>query len=149
MLSTGWSPAPRRDPLQIGSGYATFRRLGGSPLRPISIVLAHLALFIGAASVSHACSVNYPETAFRCNPAGDDPRCPEGYICCSDDAAAIDLSAGTNNLDNAVLPAYTGGGGTGFGGTGFGGTGSTATGGGGTGFGGTGSTSTGVGGTGR
>ena len=60
-----------------------------------------------AAMSSFSCvSVDYPDIAFRCNPAKDgDAACPEGYICCSDDPAAYSVQDG---VAFGVLPAYAG-----------------------------------------
>ncbi len=78
-------------------------------MRLLNLLLVHCAAFGAAVLVSTACQPpDYPATAFRCSPAGSEP-CPDGYICCSDDPAALDLDA----LDAAVLPKYQGRGGIG------------------------------------
>jgi hypothetical protein len=78
-------------------------------LRLLNSLLVHGAAFGVAVLVSTGCPPpDYPATAFRCSPGGEEP-CPEGYICCSDDPAALDL----DNLDAFVLPKYLGRGGTG------------------------------------
>jgi hypothetical protein len=78
-------------------------------LRLLNLFLVHGVAFGAAVLVSTACQPpDYPATAFRCSPGGESP-CPDGYICCSDDPAAIDL----DDLDAVVLPEYQGRGGTG------------------------------------
>jgi hypothetical protein len=78
-------------------------------LRLLNLLLVHGVAFGAAMVVSTACQPpDYPATAFRCSPGGDSP-CPDGYICCSDDPAALDL----DNLGLEVLPEYQGRGGTG------------------------------------
>ncbi|EDM77604.1 hypothetical protein PPSIR1_02928 [Plesiocystis pacifica SIR-1] len=77
-------------------------------MRLLNIVLAHAAIFGIAALAATSCRVNYPTTAFRCSPGGDDPNCPtqdsDEYLCCSDDPAAIQLS----NINAVVTPKYVG-----------------------------------------
>ncbi len=78
-------------------------------MRLLNLLLIHSAAFGAAVLVSTACQPPpYPATAFRCSPGGESP-CPDGFICCSDDPAAIELDA----LETAVLPKYQGRGGTG------------------------------------
>lgn len=78
-------------------------------MRLLNLLIVHGLAFGAAVLVSSACQPpDYPPTAFRCSPGGDSP-CPDGYICCSDDPAALDL----DNLDSAVLPKYQGRGGSG------------------------------------
>ena len=60
--------------------------------------------FVTAALVAFACDRNPPMSAFRCQPSGRSPTCPKGYVCCSDDPAALDLT----NLGGPALPAYEG-----------------------------------------
>jgi hypothetical protein len=78
-------------------------------------MLGHVAIFGVAAAVSSSCLVNYPVTAFRCSPGGTQPNCPtvddEPYICCSDDPAALVITA--NGIDDVVTPKYQGRGGVG------------------------------------
>ena len=49
-----------------------------------------------------ACYRPQPSTLFWCSPEGRQPSCPEDYICCSDDPAALDLE----NLGGVALPDY-------------------------------------------
>jgi hypothetical protein len=64
--------------------------------------MVHVGFFGLAGAISASCfQVEYPVTAFRCNPSQTD-ACPDGYICCSDDAAAM------NGTDTGVLPRFTG-----------------------------------------
>ena len=84
-------------------------------MRLLNILLGHTLVFGVAVLVSSSCAVNYPTTAFRCSPGGDDPTCPtqgsDVYQCCSDDPAAIDL----DDINATVTPRYpsrTGGSGT-------------------------------------
>jgi hypothetical protein len=51
-----------------------------------------------AASIPVACVPDYPAVSFRCSPSGGTPTCPDGYLCCSDDPAAV----------GGDLPGYTG-----------------------------------------
>jgi hypothetical protein len=77
--------------------------------RLLNLLLLHGVAFGAAVALSTGCPIpDYPATAFRCSPGGESP-CPEGYICCSDDPAAIDL----DDINMAVLPEYQGRGGTG------------------------------------
>jgi hypothetical protein len=55
-----------------------------------------------AAAVSASCVPDYPPIAFQCDPTLSD-ACPERYLCCSDDPAAMD---GTDV--SGVLPRYGG-----------------------------------------
>jgi len=82
--------------------------------RWLTTLLVYTSAFVGAGMLATACDPSYPITSFRCDPSN--PSCPSdkfasntgAYVCCSDDAAAInpdDLSA--------ALPSYVGGGGTG------------------------------------
>ena len=75
-------------------------------MRLLNILLGHTLVFGVAVVVSSSCGVNYPTTAFRCSPGGDDPTCPtqgdDIYQCCSDDPAALDL----DSIDSFVLPKY-------------------------------------------
>jgi hypothetical protein len=84
-------------------------------LRLLNILLAHAAIFGLAALVSSSCSVNYPVTAFRCSPGGNQPSCPttdgDNYICCSDDPAALLITQ--SGFDDLVTPKYQGRGGEG------------------------------------
>jgi len=83
--------------------------------RWLSTLLVYTSAFVGAGLLATACDPSYPITSFRCDPS--EPNCPTDkfasgsgkYVCCSDDAAAIDLA----DTDLAVLPAYMGGEGTG------------------------------------
>lgn len=71
-------------------------------MRVPKLITAHLAFFGLAGAISASCfNVEYPVTAFRCNPSQTD-ACPDGYICCSDDAAAM------SGTEVGVLPSYTG-----------------------------------------
>jgi hypothetical protein len=54
-----------------------------------------------AAAVTAACTIDYPDVAFRCNPSQAE-NCPDGYICCSDDPLAI------TSTDSVGLPSYPG-----------------------------------------
>lgn len=80
-------------------------------MRLLNILLAHAAIFGIAAVMSSSCKVNYPVTAFRCSPADGESACPEGWMCCSDDPAAL-LISGTG-IDDLVTPKYAGRGGVG------------------------------------
>ncbi len=71
-------------------------------MHPLKLLLAHAAVFGIALTISAACKVEYPTTAFRCSPAGGAPHCPDGYQCCSDDPAAIDL----DDITAFVTPEY-------------------------------------------
>jgi hypothetical protein len=65
--------------------------------------------FVGILALLAGCGAqDFPPPPGRCSP-GQSGACPEGYICCSDDPAALDLNA----LDAAALPNYDGHGGTG------------------------------------
>jgi hypothetical protein len=83
--------------------------------RWLTTLLVYVSAFVGAGLLATACDPSYPITSFRCDPTN--PNCPTDkygsasgqYVCCSDDAAAIDLA----DPSVAVLPAYLGGGGTG------------------------------------
>jgi hypothetical protein len=81
--------------------------------RWLTTLFVYTSAFIGAACLATACDPSYNITSFRCDPAN--PACPDKYgsggpyVCCSDDAAAIDLS----DPGAAVLPAYIGKSGTG------------------------------------
>jgi hypothetical protein len=78
-------------------------------LRLLNLLLINGVAFGAAVVLSTGCPIpDYPATAFRCSPGGDSP-CPDGYICCSDDPAALLLG----DLNAAVLPEYQGRGGTG------------------------------------
>jgi hypothetical protein len=72
--------------------------------RFIKVALAHLGVFGVAAAVAWGCQVDFPDTAFQCDPSTGD--CPDGYICCSDDPAALDLSDSFGNLEDFVTPKY-------------------------------------------
>jgi hypothetical protein len=66
--------------------------------------------FVGTlAFVAFGCTEEPEFQSWRCSPQ-QSPACPDGYICCSDDPAALDLDA----LDVTVLPQYEGRGGTGI-----------------------------------
>lgn len=67
------------------------------------IFLAISAAFISSAAYSSACSVDYGDVAFRCDPSLGSDACPDGYRCCSDDPAAFDLST---NQTIGVTPDY-------------------------------------------
>lgn len=67
---------------------------------PNVLVGAVIALGL-AAGVTAACTIEYPDVAFRCNPSQAD-NCPDGYICCSDDPLAVTGS------DTVGLPSYPG-----------------------------------------
>lgn len=69
----------------------------------LSKFLFGLAVVFGtAAGVTAGCvTVNYPDTAFRCDPSQNDP-CPEDFLCCSDDPMAS-LDSG---IALGVLPDY-------------------------------------------
>jgi hypothetical protein len=74
-------------------------------LRRSKIVVA-TGLFAGAALAAVACiQVDYSDQPFLCDPRGGDPRCPESYICCSDDPAALTADEDGNPLsDPGALP---------------------------------------------
>lgn len=82
-------------------------------MRLLNILLANVAVFAVAVLISASCGVNYPVTAFRCDPSGPAPNCPtsadENYLCCSDDPAALRLST----IEQLVTPRYQGRGGEG------------------------------------
>ncbi len=90
--------------------------LGGLRLRLLKVILVHVAAFGFAAVVSSSCGVNYPDTAFHCDPSGPKPNCPDAYICCSDDATAWNRSTvGASaipdyslNPDNKQVPMFSG-----------------------------------------
>ncbi|MFV8749058.1 hypothetical protein ACNOYE_00745 [Nannocystaceae bacterium ST9] len=63
-------------------------------------VVASVGLGFGLAG---GCGTDFEEGTYRCSPRQAE-RCPEGYVCCSDDPAAIDLA----DLDADVLPKYQG-----------------------------------------
>jgi hypothetical protein len=64
--------------------------------------MLHVGFFGLAGAISASCfTVEYPVTAFRCNPSQTD-ACPEGFQCCSDDASAM---KGTD-VGLGVLPSY-------------------------------------------
>ncbi len=74
-------------------------------MRNLKLILASGILFGFAAAVFSSCvQVDYPTVSFRCDPS-QDSACPEGYICCSDDATAYSSNAGTAI---GILPAYQG-----------------------------------------
>jgi hypothetical protein len=83
-------------------------------LRLLNILLANVAVFGVAVLISSSCGVNYPVTAFRCDPAAGSGNCPSAggdtYQCCSDDPAALRLST----IDQHVTPRYQGRGGQGI-----------------------------------
>jgi hypothetical protein len=63
------------------------------------LVLVGLGGATAAASVPIACvHPVYPEVSFRCSPSAGEPFCPDGYLCCSDDPAAV----------SGDLPGYLG-----------------------------------------
>lgn len=70
-------------------------------------VLAPLLGFLAAAGFGLACDPDYSISSFRCDPHSSDASCQDGYVCCSDDPAAIDVSD-----YSAALPDYGGGSGT-------------------------------------
>ncbi|HLT37260.1 MAG TPA: hypothetical protein VK034_13295 [Enhygromyxa sp.] len=84
-------------------------------MRLLNILLGHVAVFGVAVLVSSSCGVNYPVTAFRCSPFDGSSSCPDNsdgkWICCSDDPAALLITA--NGFDDLVTPKYQGRGGTG------------------------------------
>src|SRR5690606_27744513 len=71
---------------------AALRRRMPARLTKLPKLLAGaLGVFGLAAAVAAACvNVDSPDVAFRCAPSQGDSACPDGYICCSDDAAALD-----------------------------------------------------------
>lgn len=73
------------------------------PLRVPKLFFGLGAIFGLSTLISTSCvTVDYPDIAFRCNPAKDgSDACPDGYMCCSDDPTAFD---GMNAA--GVLPAY-------------------------------------------
>jgi hypothetical protein len=84
--------------------------------RWLTTVLVYTSAFVGAGLFATACDPSYQVTSFRCDPSN--PNCPTDkfasggsgkYVCCSDDAAAMDLMDPTA----PVLPEYMGGQGTG------------------------------------
>lgn len=81
-------------------------------MRLLNILLANVAVFGVAVLISSSCGVNYPITAFRCDPAAGSGNCPSAgntYLCCSDDPAALRLST----IGQLVTPSYQGRGGQG------------------------------------
>ena len=74
-------------------------------MRLLKVFLANVAAFGVAAAISSSCSVDYPSTAFRCDPSGPSPNCPDDYICCSDDPSAMDMTGDTGYL--GALPDYS------------------------------------------
>ncbi|MFO7567950.1 MAG: hypothetical protein R6X02_35240 [Enhygromyxa sp.] len=80
-------------------------------MRLLNILLGYATIFGVAALMSSSCQVNYPVTAFRCSPSGDSPSCPEGYVCCSDDPAALLITS--SGFDDLVTPKYLSRGGVG------------------------------------
>lgn len=66
-----------------------------------------LAAAFGTGLLVAACTIGEQDPPGSCDPTSDDP-CPSErdtqYICCSDDPAALDLTA----LDSPALPAYEG-----------------------------------------
>jgi len=83
--------------------------------RWLTTLLVYSSAFVGASLFATACDPSYEITSFRCDPSN--PSCPTDkfasgggqYVCCSDDAAAMNLSDPTEQ----VLPAYLGKNGTG------------------------------------
>lgn len=68
---------------------------GDIDLSPSKLVVIFLSTLSLAAGVTVACvNVEYADRAFRCDPAGKVPRCPDGYFCCSDDPTALSISKG-------------------------------------------------------
>jgi hypothetical protein len=61
------------------------------------------------AIVALACTPEEPETT--CDPSAG--GCSSGYVCCSDDPAALDLSDDFTHISEFVTPMYVGGGGRG------------------------------------
>jgi len=82
--------------------------MGARSKRFFLFALGYVAVFGVAIAVS-SCRVPYPTTAFRCSPSAKEPTCPDGYMCCSDDPAALEI----DNLDEFVTPNYQGRGGEG------------------------------------
>lgn len=76
--------------------------------RSVWRIAALISSFCAAALISAACGgQDYPETVFSCDPSERD-SCPDTHVCCSTDAAALDL----DSLTAEVLPSYAGGSGT-------------------------------------
>jgi len=75
------------------------------PLRVPKLFFVLGSIFGLSTLISTSCvQVDYPDIAFRCNPAKDgSDACPDDYMCCSDDPTAYD---GTNAVAAGVLPAY-------------------------------------------
>lgn len=70
-------------------------------MRVPKLVMLHVGFFGLAGAISASCfTVDYPVTAFRCNPSQTD-ACPDGYICCSDDPSAM---KGTDVI--GILPEF-------------------------------------------
>ena len=76
-------------------------------LRPL---LTLTGAFACAGLFAVACDTDYDSTAFRCNPSGS--GCPDGYVCCSDDPAAINPDDLSESM-GAALPDYMGSNGNG------------------------------------
>lgn len=76
--------------------------------RWLTTLFVYTSAFVGAACFATACDPSYAITSFRCDPRN--PACPSDqfgtgtYVCCSDDAAALDLDDPTA----AALPGYLG-----------------------------------------
>jgi hypothetical protein len=82
--------------------------------RWLTTLLVYTTAFVGAGLFATACDPSYTITSFRCDPKN--PDCPTDkygtgtYVCCSDDATAIDL----DNPNDVALPRYVGKNGTGI-----------------------------------
>lgn len=76
------------------------------PLRVSNSIIALLASLSAAAGLTIACvDVAYPNKAFRCNPAGPSPTCPDGFFCCSDDPT-VDPYTDAERTDPGALPNF-------------------------------------------
>lgn len=69
--------------------------------------MAFLAFLAAAGGITLACvDVAYPDKAFRCNPSGPSPICPDGFFCCSDDPASLTIDDDDKASDASALPAF-------------------------------------------
>ena len=112
----GTRAGPRCDRRDRAAGTSLYRVLksvrtcrrtaGGTILRKSNIVVALVSTLSMLAGITVACvNVDYEDRAFRCDPAGAEPRCPDEFFCCSDDPAALTMN-GDDPTSTTSLPAY-------------------------------------------
>lgn len=75
-------------------------------MRLAKLISLYCAVFGVSALVTANCiSVNYSDVPFRCMPSMGANNCPDGYICCSDDPAALDFDE-DGDPEGTFLPGY-------------------------------------------